>query len=145
MPDENGEIPVFFDTNVLLYLFDRKSYEKRRIAASLFKKHQEDGRMRISLQVVHEFAANLLGKKFAVPRATVVRVVSDLLALEVIEMSGSDMLAALELMAEFQVNFWDALILAAAQREGCGILYSEDFQDGRLYGSVKVINPFDGR
>lgn len=145
MPDETEESPVFFDTNVLLYQFDRSSHHKRRIATSLFRTHQEDGRMRLSLQVIHELAANLLSKKFGVPRATVVRLVSDLLALEVIETSGSDTLAALEIIGEFQVNFWDAFILAAAQREGCGILYSEDFQNGRTYGSVKVVNPFDNR
>jgi predicted nucleic acid-binding protein len=45
-------------------------------------------------------------------------------------------------MGKFNLNFWDALILATASREGCTILYSEDFQHGRAYGTVKVVNPF---
>lgn len=37
---------------------------------------------------------------------------------------------------------WDALILASAENLGCRWLLSKDFQDGRKYGSVLVVNPF---
>jgi predicted nucleic acid-binding protein len=40
------------------------------------------------------------------------------------------------------LNYWDALILAAAEAAGCRYLLSEDFQEGRRYGAVEVINPF---
>jgi predicted nucleic acid-binding protein len=46
---------------------------------------------------------------------------------------------------EAQVSYWDRLILAAAERAGCKRLLSEDFQSGRLYGSVRVVNPFRER
>ena len=134
--------PAFFDTNILLYLFDRSSNKKRQIAEKLFNEHQRNGSLRLSLQVVHEFAANLLGKKFGVPLATVTGVVQKLLALKVVPMRGEDTLTALQLMDELGVSFWDALILAVAKREGCNVLYSEDFQHGRTYDTVKVINPF---
>lgn len=139
MPIQN---PIFFDTNVLLYLFDRKAKEKRRVARELFNKHQQDGSLRLSLQVVHEFATNLLSKKFGMERAIVFDLVKDLLALEVAPMRGEDTLTALRFIDEFGVSFWDALILATAKREGCDVLYSEDFQHGRTYDTVKVINPF---
>jgi predicted nucleic acid-binding protein len=141
--DTSGsEQPVFFDTNILLYLFDRNADEKRHIAEKLFKTHQRDGSLRLSLQVVHEFAANLLSKKFAVPRATVTEIVQDLLILGVSETRGEDTLSALTFVGELRVSFWDALILATAKREGCKMLYSEDFQHGRFYSTVQVINPF---
>jgi len=44
---------------------------------------------------------------------------------------------------EAQVAYWDALILAAAERAGCPWLLSEDFQAGRQYGAVSVVNPFE--
>ncbi len=93
---------------------------------------------------MHEFAANLLSKKFGVPRATVADVVKDLQALQVIALRGEDTLTALQFIGEFGVSFWDALILASATREGCRVLYSEDFQHGRVYDTVKVMNPFKG-
>ena len=46
-------------------------------------------------------------------------------------------------VAELSVSFWDALILATAKREECRVLYSEDFQHGRVCETVKVINPFE--
>jgi len=91
---------------------------------------------------VHEFAANLLSKKFGVPCATVAGIVGDLLALEVTAMREEDTLTALRFMDALGVSFGDSLILATAKREGCRILYSEDFQHGRVYETVKVINPF---
>ena len=136
------ESPVFFDTNVLLYLFDRGSERKRHIARQLFSKHRNDRSLRLSLQVVHEFAANLLSKKFGVPRVTVAELVADLLALDVAALRPEDTVTALQLMDSLGVSFWDALILATAKREGCAVMYSEDFQNGRVYDTVKVVNPF---
>jgi predicted nucleic acid-binding protein len=46
-------------------------------------------------------------------------------------------------MDEAQLSYWDALILSSsAEASGCQWLLSEDFQNGRAYGSVTVINPF---
>jgi predicted nucleic acid-binding protein len=41
-----------------------------------------------------------------------------------------------------QISYWDALILAAAERRGCRWLLSEDFQAGQKLGSITVVNPF---
>jgi predicted nucleic acid-binding protein len=136
--------PVFFDTNILLYLFDRSSQLKHQVALRLFDKHQQNETLRLSLQVVNEFAVNLLSRKFAVPWATVADVVDDLLALRVIPAEERDTRAALQLVGKFRINFWDGLILATAAREGCTVLYSEDFQHGRKYDDVEVVNPFLG-
>ena len=45
-------------------------------------------------------------------------------------------------MGRFGLNFWDALLLASAKRDGCTILYSDDFQHGRVYEMVEIVNPF---
>lgn len=42
-----------------------------------------------------------------------------------------------------QLSYWDALILAAAERSGALYLLSEDFQAGRQYGEVRILNPFE--
>lgn len=41
-----------------------------------------------------------------------------------------------------QLTYWDALIVAAAQRCGARYLLSEGFQHGRGFGEVQVLNPF---
>jgi predicted nucleic acid-binding protein len=50
---------------------------------------------------------------------------------------------AWEWMDRAQLSYWDALILAAAERSGAVYLLTEDFQAGRRYENVQVINPFE--
>jgi predicted nucleic acid-binding protein len=40
------------------------------------------------------------------------------------------------------VSFWDALILETAIIAEATILYSEDFQDGAVFGGLRIVNPF---
>ena len=42
----------------------------------------------------------------------------------------------------FLYAFFDSLLLASAERDGCGVLYTEDLNDGQLYGAVRAVNPF---
>ena len=42
-----------------------------------------------------------------------------------------------------RVSFWDGLIVAAAERMRCRFLLSEDFQTGREFGSITIVNPFE--
>ena len=51
---------------------------------------------------------------------------------------------ALRLGSRHGLSWYDALIVAAALEGNCGILYSEDLQHGRSFGSLKVQNPFAG-
>ncbi len=55
---------------------------------------------------------------------------------------GDSILEALDLEAQYQISFWDALIIQAAHVSGADVLYSEDLSDGQAYGAVPVINPF---
>ena len=49
---------------------------------------------------------------------------------------------ALRGMAAYQLSWWDAHMWAYAERFGLSELLSEDFQTGRLYGTVQIVNPF---
>lgn len=51
-------------------------------------------------------------------------------------------MAAADLAQRFQLSYWDAAIVAAAQRLGAKTLYTEDLSHGQSYGSVTAINPF---
>ena len=45
-------------------------------------------------------------------------------------------------MAGYQFSWFAALIWAHAEESGLEKLISEDFQHDRLYGTVRVVNPF---
>ena len=49
---------------------------------------------------------------------------------------------ALEIRETYNLQFYDSLLLASAEQAGCGILYTEDLNDGQMYGTVKAVNPF---
>jgi predicted nucleic acid-binding protein len=49
---------------------------------------------------------------------------------------------AIEHSQRYDISYWDAAIVAAAERLQAGILYSEDFNHGQSYGSVRAVNPF---
>ena len=57
-------------------------------------------------------------------------------------MSDRYSLSAVRMQEQFQLSYWDGMILAAAERTGAGILYSEDFSHNRTYGSIRCINPY---
>ncbi len=71
--------------------------------------------------------------------------IADYLTWQVIVNGGESILEAFELEVRYQISFWDALIVQAAQASGAGILYSEDLSDGQSYGPVRVVNPLPGR
>jgi len=65
-----------------------------------------------------------------------------LLDLPVVIIDADSILAALATEERYQISFWDALIVAAAETAGAQVLYTEDLNDGQRYGQVVVRNPF---
>jgi predicted nucleic acid-binding protein len=49
---------------------------------------------------------------------------------------------ALRGAAAYHLSWFDAHLWAYAEHYGIAQLISEDFEHGRMYGSVRVINPF---
>ena len=49
---------------------------------------------------------------------------------------------AWQVQGRYRFNWWDALIVAAAQLSGCGQLLTEDLQAGQNLDDLVVANPF---
>ena len=60
---------------------------------------------------------------------------------EIVVNTGESMLSALAMESRYQISFWDALIVHAAQVSRADVLYTEDLNDGQVFGSVRVVNP----
>ena len=43
---------------------------------------------------------------------------------------------------EYGIQYYDALIIATAEKLGCTEIVSEDLNDGQLYHGMAVVNPF---
>lgn len=132
---------VFTDTNLLLYAVDRIDPGKQARAAAWLDSLWKGGRGRLSWQVLSEFYVNAVRKMGAPPAEARARV--ELLALwQPVETSLGLAQRAWYWSDSAQLSHWDALIVAAAERCGCRWLLSEDFQEGRSFGGVTVVNPF---
>ena len=49
---------------------------------------------------------------------------------------------ALAIKEMYGIQFFDSLLLAAAESSGCDEFWTEDLNDGQSYCGIKVINPF---
>jgi predicted nucleic acid-binding protein len=133
----------FLDTNILMYAHDTSAGAKQERAKTLLAELWRDRTGVLSTQVLQELAVNLRRKAGRPLDAKATReIVTDYLTWQVVVNGVESILEALDLEAQHQVSFWDALVLHAAQASGAQILYSEDLSDGQAYGSVRVVNPF---
>jgi predicted nucleic acid-binding protein len=134
---------VFFDTNILVYLFDQDAPAKRDRAKALFQQEVEAGRFAASTQVLQEFYVAVT-RKLAVPLPATdaeeaVRALADL---TIAQIDSPLILNAIDRSRSMQVSFWDALIVEAALSVGATCLLTEDLQHGREVNGLRITNPF---
>jgi predicted nucleic acid-binding protein len=126
---------------------DASNPAKARIAGSLIDSALKTGKGIVSYQVVQEFFHVAL-KKFAKPItaadaeqyiATVFR------PLWSVQPSPGLFVEGLRIHTTYGFAWYDSLIVAAATKAECSILYTEDLQHNQLVGSVRITNPFIGK
>ena len=134
----------FLDTNIFVYTFDSREPKKQARAQDLVADALTRGRGVISHQVVQEFL-NVATQKFANPLSE-----SDaLLYLDRVLGPLCEVLPTLDLYrhtiglaARWKYSFYDSLIVAAALKSECAILYTEDLKHGQEVEGVTLMNPF---
>ncbi|MBV8056868.1 MAG: PIN domain-containing protein [Deltaproteobacteria bacterium] len=133
----------FFDTNVLVYVFDSSAPNKRTRALQVLEQAIEAGLAVLSTQVLQEFFVTVT-RKLPVPLTSeqAKRAVRDFAKLSVVQIDPEIILNAIETTQRYRLSFWDSLIIQSALRGGATILYSEDLQPGRTIETLKVENPF---
>jgi predicted nucleic acid-binding protein len=132
----------FVDTNVLVYAHDRAAGTKHDRAVALVEKLWNSGEGVLSTQVLQELCVSLRREvKRPLSGEETVELIEDYLSWEIAVNTGESVMEALALERQFNISFWDALILQAARASGAVTLYSEDLTDGRAYGTVRVLNP----
>jgi predicted nucleic acid-binding protein len=136
-------VSCFVDTNLLVYFRDASEPKKQAKAAAWLAALWRTKAGRISTQVLSEFYVTVTqrlnpGMKKAVARADV----RNLAAWHPIPVDTSVIEGAWTIQDRHKLSWWDALIVAAAQKANCAYLLSEDFQDAQTFAGVRVVNPF---
>ena len=136
------------DTIVLVYRYDPSHPEKQSRAADLLRRGAEDGSLVLPYQALLEFVAATTrprrgGAPPLLPQREAWREVAEFADLyEILYPDAESVPTAVSLMAVHGLSWFDAVLLAYADRHGLPLVYSEDFTDGRRYGHVRVVNPF---
>jgi predicted nucleic acid-binding protein len=130
---------AFLDTNIIIYAFSSNDQRRDKAEALLHA-----GGI-ISVQVLNEFV-NVSRRKIhrdwdeIQDALTILRTLLDPpqpLTIDTHE-------AAIGIAREYGFGFYDALIVAAALRAGCPMLYSEDLHSGQVIERLTIHNPFVG-
>ena len=133
----------FFDTNVLVYLFDTDAQEKQRVAREILQQETLEGRAVLSTQVLQEFYVSVT-RKLATPLTpgAAHRAVADLAALPTVQVDKELILRSIRRSQAITVSFWDALIIEAALQAGATKVLTEELQDGQAIEGLRIANPF---
>lgn len=136
---------VFFDTGVLVRLFDADDEDRKELAAARFEAEASAGRVLLSAQVLQEFYVSVT-RKLSVPLApeTAESVVRDLSLLPMVAIDTERILGAVQRSRKLRLSFRDALIIETALAGGADRLLSEDMQHGQVIEGLQIENPFLG-
>jgi predicted nucleic acid-binding protein len=124
-----------------MYANDSRDQRKQSVSLDLVTQYLLAGTGVISSQVLQEYASVAVTKLHQ-HIAVVTHQLHLLESLRVVLVDATLVRRALELHQLYQISFWDAQILAAAEKAGCDTLLSEDLNPGQFYAGMRCVNPF---
>ncbi len=132
----------FVDTNIILYAVSNlpKESDKRRRAIELLRESD----LAFFVQVVGEFysQATRATRPGRLTHNEALAFVGTLRRHEIHPITFDLFRDAANLCSRYQLQYWDALILATARKHDCEAVYSEDMSAQQDYAGLRVINPF---
>lgn len=135
------------DTNILVYRYDPRFPEKQAAARNVLRRGLAEDTARIPHQALLEFVSAAsrvrVGSRPLLAPDEARHEAEELMAqFPVLYPNAALLRAALQGAAAYRLSWFDAHLWAYAEHFGLEEIVSEDFEHGRLYGSVRVRNPF---
>jgi predicted nucleic acid-binding protein len=131
---------VAIDTNVLIYAEFEPQTAKGVRAADIILRALRDGV--IPVQALGEFL-RFTQRRAPASLVAAINQVALYRTLAVTPATSDAVLSAAADMARLHgIQFWDAVICAAALDAGAKALLTEDLQDGRVIDGLRIVNPF---
>lgn len=135
----SAKIESFLDSNILIYAATAKRSDPRKFAVAY--RLVLDQSFGVSGQTLAEFASVTRRKKLLDP-GEVDRWLELLGELPFVPVDPALVRAGLALASRYEIAYYDAALLAAAERLGAPVFYTEDLNHNQIYGSVRAVNPF---
>jgi predicted nucleic acid-binding protein len=133
--------PVFVDTNIFIYHLDEADPKKFQASRLWLAELWKSRRGRVSFQVLQEFYSTAI-KKWPALGTEIRAEIRDLLDWRPVAIDAEILESGWRIQEQYQLSFWDSLIVAAAKAASCRYLLTEDLQADQDLGGVLVVNPF---
>jgi len=129
------------DTNILVYSIDKDAGRKHEQTRDLVDA-LADRDCVLTVQALAEFF-HAVTRKDKMPEDEAAAMVHDWMELFPVATADARTLnQAIQLKSEHGFAFWDAMMVQAARAAGVTRLLTEDMQDGRTLGALRLENPF---
>jgi predicted nucleic acid-binding protein len=129
------------DTNILVYAVGVNDEGRHRMATTLLAAMYAAGGV-LPAQALAELH-HVLVRKFRWDRAEASdHVAKWSLGFTISPTDPECIAAACALADDYALQIVDAIMIAAAARAGCRVLFSEDMQHDAIFGGVMIVNPF---
>jgi len=139
---------VFIDSNLWVYAFietqrNEEETKRNKIILLLEEVNKKDN-ITISVQVINEFHWTVKTKYDVGEGEIRNKVINGILKVaKVTPVDLSIYKSAFQIRDNYNISYWDSLIITSALENGCNILYSEDMQHNQLIENrLRIINPF---
>ena len=134
---------VFVDTNVLVYSRDASEPQKQVQALAWMAHLWSTKAGKLSYQVLQEFYITVTAKlQPGLAPENARKDVRALLAWRPFVVNDRVLENAWLIQDRYQISWWDAAVVSAAQLADCRYLLTEDLQEYQKFGSLQVTNPF---
>jgi len=141
-------LAALIDTNILVYRFDSRFADKQKIATAILRRGIQEDSVRLPHQAIVEFIAAVtrpIRGHIILKQADALREAEEFLKqFTVLYPNEAILRHAIRGCAAYQLNWFDAHLWSYAEYYGLPEIFTEDLQHDRLYGTVRVVNPFIG-
>jgi len=141
-------VAALVDTNILVYRFDSRFARKQKMASEILRRGIVEDSVRLPHQAIVEFIAAVtrpIRGHVILKQADALREAEEFLKqFTVLYPNEAILRQAIRGCAAYQLNWFDAHLWSYAEHYGLPEIFTEDLQHDRLYGTVRVVNPFIG-
>jgi len=139
-------VAALVDTNILVYRFDSRFPQKQAVANKVLRQGLILNSIRVPHQAIVEFIAAVsrpIRGHAILGQSDALREAEEFLKQFPILYPNEDIVRnAIRGCAAYQLSWFDAHLWSYAEHYGLSEILTEDLQHDRLYGSVRVVNPF---
>ena len=133
---------TFVDSNVFVYAIDKNATAKQKKARCIVTDaFAARAAYRISSQVLAEFSSVAL-RKLGISTPLLLSLLSEMGKISHVAIDNALVSRAVEIQGIYGIQYYDAQIVAAAERLSCDSILTEDLNDGQLYCGIMAVNPF---